>query len=60
MYIERSLDYAIGRDLRKEEHLVTLELTEVFRPWVLVALGFSLMPFVIVVARRLLRLRTGA
>jgi len=39
---------------------VTLELTEVFRPWVLVALGISLMPFAIVLARRLLRLRTGA
>ena len=37
-----------------------LELTEVFRPWVLVALGLAMMPFAIVLVRRLLRPRTGS
>lgn len=35
-----------------------LELTEVFRPWVLVALGLTMLPFAIVLLRRLLRPRT--
>jgi hypothetical protein len=34
-----------------------LELTEVFRPWVLVALAAAMMPFVIVLTRHLFRLR---
>jgi hypothetical protein len=39
---------------------VFLELTEVFRPWVLVALGLSLLPFAIVLARRLVRTRPSS
>ena len=39
---------------------MTLELTEFFRPWVLVALAISLMPFVIVLARRVLHPRHGS
>ena len=34
-----------------------VELTEVFRPWVLLALGLSLLPFAIALARRLVRTR---
>jgi hypothetical protein len=34
---------------------VVLELTEVFRPWVLVALGVAMLPFVIALGRRLVR-----
>jgi hypothetical protein len=36
---------------------VILELTEVFRPWVLVALVASVLPFAIVLAERLRRPR---
>lgn len=32
-----------------------VELTEIFRPWVLVALGLALLPFAIALARRALK-----
>lgn len=35
---------------------MSLELTEVFRPWVLVALAAAMMPFAILLARHLFRL----
>ena len=40
--------------------MMSLELTEVFRPWVLVALGLAMMPFAIVLVRRLLRPHPGS
>jgi hypothetical protein len=39
---------------------VFVELTEVFRPWVLLALGLSLLPFAIVLAGRLVRTRPNS
>jgi hypothetical protein len=39
---------------------VFVELTETFRPWVLVALGISLLPFAIALARRMLWAGRGA
>ena len=36
---------------------MVLELTEVFRPWVLVALGLAMLPFAIALGRQLIRSR---
>jgi len=39
---------------------VPIELTEVFRPWMLLALALAMLPFAIVLARRFLGHRPGS
>ena len=49
-----------ARSIKRKESPVFVELTDVFRPWVLLALGLSLLPFAIALAGRLVRTRPSA